>query len=112
MKKYSPNYLPISHDEFNDIYEALKVLPKISKAKCKKCNQDFEYASILIYAKCPGCGEKYKMRSYGAYEEVEDLIVLVLDWLGSGKDKEKLLKAYKSMLDTGNFEVWTEYFEE
>lgn len=45
------------------------------------CGSRFSVSPLAIYAECPHCGQRLKLRSYAGVPEIEDAIDAVLEWL-------------------------------
>lgn len=74
--------LPVGKFSMLELYTAIRELPRKQTSECKDCKSEFYYPSLSIYSKCPQCGKKYKVRSFGAYSERQDIIQIVMIWLG------------------------------
>ncbi|MBN1800397.1 MAG: hypothetical protein JW891_02770 [Candidatus Lokiarchaeota archaeon] len=109
-KQYSPNILSLESKDFKEIFEKLKKLPKKTEKFCPNCTKSFDFSPILIYATCPNCKYEFKTRAFSGYIELEDVIVMILDWLGKGEEKEFILSEHEKM--GGILENWQYFFEE
>jgi ribosomal protein S27E len=105
-----PDYLPLNHIEFKEVFEALKTLPQFRECCCPNCETTFSYATIAVHVTCPSCGTSVKTRCFGGYEEIQDLILLVLDWLGSHNTRDTILKEFDSFEESGDLASWDEFF--
>lgn len=77
--------------ELNRIMEEIEALPRTKPFSC--CGQTTEVCTLDIYAQCPVCKKKSKLRGYGPIgTEIQDMIDAVLKWLGSGKEFEMVMR--------------------
>jgi hypothetical protein len=109
---YIPNYLPINRKDYKYLYEALKRLPRIKQLTCRNCGFVTEYPCFLISVKCEACGTSHKTRSFGAYDEMEDLVSIFLRWLDDGPSREKILSTHDGNKTDNKWVEWDEYFAE
>ncbi len=62
-----------------DLIEAMRSLKAVRHVS--HCDQMVEVPIFEIYATCPTCGEEFKVRSFGATAEIEDLFDTVFEWM-------------------------------
>ena len=62
-----------------DLIEAIQSFP--SHREVEHCGQKFTAGALDIYADCPTCGTRLKLRSFGAATELEDVFDAVLEWM-------------------------------
>lgn len=67
--------LPISPD----LIEAIKALPH--GRDVTHCGSTFRVSPFDIYATCPHCGQRMKLRSFAAATELEDVFDAVFEWM-------------------------------
>lgn len=61
--------------------DAIRAFP--ARREVEHCGARFAVTSLDIYADCPMCGTRIKLRAFSADEEVEDVIDAVLEWLSN-----------------------------
>jgi predicted nucleic acid-binding Zn-ribbon protein len=47
----------------------------------RHCGETFETSSFDVYATCPRCGTRIKVRSFSGWLEIEDVFDAVFEWL-------------------------------
>ena len=62
-----------------DLIEAIQSFP--SRREVEHCGQTFVAGALDMYADCPTCGTRLKLRSYSATTELEDVFDAVLEWM-------------------------------
>ena len=62
-----------------DLIEAIQSFP--SEREVVHCGETFAVPPFDIYADCPICGTRIKVRSLGATTELEDVFDAVLEWM-------------------------------
>lgn len=67
--------LPISAD----LIEAIKAFPL--EREVHHCGQTFTVSPFEVYAACPACRRRIKVRSFAAVPELEDVFDAVFEWL-------------------------------
>ena len=67
--------LPLSHD----LVEAITAFP--TSRDVHHCGATFQVSPFDIYATCPVCGTRMKVRSYAAVTELEDVFDAVMTWM-------------------------------
>ena len=45
------------------------------------CGNTFAASPLAIYATCPHCGQRLKLRSFAGVPEIEDVIDVVIEWM-------------------------------
>lgn len=111
MQKFIPNYLPLDRKQFRELFDAIRKVPRTRHWVCTKCGKENESSAVSIYSNCFACGTQYKIRSFGAYDEVEDLIDLVLSWLGEGNERELVLSEFSQKNQSSSINDWKDFFE-
>jgi hypothetical protein len=77
--------------ELNRIMEEIGALPRTKPFSC--CGQTREVCTLDIYALCPVCQKKSKLRGFFPIgTEIQDVIDAVLKWMGTGKEFEMILQ--------------------
>jgi hypothetical protein len=51
------------------------------KREVMHCGQSFEVSPFDIYATCPVCKTRFKVRAFGAVSEIEDVFDAVFGWM-------------------------------
>jgi hypothetical protein len=62
-----------------DLLEALRAFPHVRTVK--HCDSTMEVSPLALYAVCPACRQRVKLRSFSGAPEIEDVIDAVLEWL-------------------------------
>lgn len=62
-----------------DLIEAIESLPL--RREVSHCGATFPVSPFDIYADCPRCGHRFKVRSFTAGLEIEDVFDAVFDWM-------------------------------
>jgi hypothetical protein len=52
-----------------------------SEREVSHCSQSFQVSPFAIYATCPSCQAKIKLRSFAAVPEIEDVFDAVFRWM-------------------------------
>lgn len=73
-----------------DLVEAVRAFP--THREVEHCGSSFEVPSFDIYAHCPRCGLRIKVRAFSAHCEVEDIFDAVFERMN---DPEALALAEK-----------------
>ena len=69
---------------YADVIEAIEKLPHSRGYTCAKCHLASEAPVLALYAECPGCSTRNKLRGYAtAGGEIEDVIDAVRRWMGT-----------------------------
>jgi hypothetical protein len=85
--------------ELDDLIEEIRVLPRTKSFTC--CGRTMDVSTLDMYAQCPTCGKRSKLRGYGAIgTEIQDVIDAVLRWMGTGQEFERILQRKKAMDQT------------
>jgi hypothetical protein len=61
-----------------ELLEAIRAFPL--ERKVEHCSVEFTASPLDIYAECPRCGTRLKLRSFSAAPEIEDIFDAVLEW--------------------------------
>lgn len=96
----------IDSDGWYEIYQALRKLPRFHTITCGGCSAAIRHIPPAIYATCPKCGRRSKMRSYCAGPDIEDIIDLVVIWLGTGPERDAIM----AQIDD-DWSAWDNYFK-
>lgn len=62
-----------------DLLEAVETFPL--HREVRHCGETFQISPFDIYADCPRCGTRIKVRSFAGGVEVEDLFDAVFAWM-------------------------------
>jgi predicted nucleic acid-binding Zn-ribbon protein len=63
----------------SDLIEAIQSFPP--QRVVEHCGQKLSVGALEMYADCPNCGTRIKLRSFGATTELEDVFDAVLEWM-------------------------------
>jgi hypothetical protein len=66
-------------DVSTSLLEAIRSFPV--RREVEHCGARFSVPGLAIYADCPRCGTRIKVRSFSGAAEVEDVFDAVLEWL-------------------------------
>ena len=91
--------LRISHEDYLDLVREIHKLPRRRETTCLDCKTSFSYLTLDTYVKCPDCGRQTKTRSFGGYNEPQDVIEAVLAWLGDGPTFDELMQRRNEFFD-------------
>ena len=69
-----------------ELIDAIKALPH--RREVNHCGTTFAVSPFDIYAACPRCGQRLKVRSFSAATELEDVFDAVFEWLQDGDGAE------------------------
>jgi hypothetical protein len=61
------------------LVEAIRSLPPTREVE--HCGGKFAVSSFDIYAECPRCKQRIKVRAFSAGEEIEDVFDAVFEWM-------------------------------
>ena len=62
-----------------DLLEAIVSLP--TQREVQHCGETFAVFPFAIYAECPACKARFKVRSFAAAPEIEDVFDAVFTWM-------------------------------
>ena len=62
-----------------ELIEAIRQFPNTREVA--HCGTTFAASPLAIYADCPHCGQRLKLRSFACVPEIEDAIDAVLEWM-------------------------------
>lgn len=80
-----------------DLIDAIRSFP-VSRAT-KHCDSVFNVSPFDIYATCPDCGERIKLRSFSALPDIEDVFDAVFEWMGNPDAKELAIRRLQVIAD-------------
>lgn len=63
----------------HSLIETIRSFPVMKEVE--HCGERFSVPALEIYATCPRCGDRIKIRSFSGLMETEDVIDAVLQWL-------------------------------
>jgi hypothetical protein len=75
------------------LIDAMRELP--TSRAVEHCGETYTISPFDIYAECPRCGEKVKVRSFSGVPEVEDVFDTVFEWMLEPKAKTAALDRMK-----------------
>ena len=70
----------------SDLLDAIRAFP--TQREVEHCGTKFRVSPLAIYAVCPSCGVRIKVRSYSGVSEVEDIFDAVLEWMGQPEARD------------------------
>jgi ribosomal protein S27E len=80
------------------IIDEIKTLEHFNAVHCVDCGLETQYHSLQIYAACPECGRRQKLRSFGGIgTEIQDVFDAVLEWFVEEGTFENALKRYQGI---------------
>jgi predicted Zn-ribbon and HTH transcriptional regulator len=68
------------------ILKKIKQLPLTRTKQCSQCKHSFEYFPLNFQTVCPNCSRSSRVRGWGAYEEIEDIILEAWDWVRNAEN--------------------------
>src|SRR5205807_1065896 len=68
------------------LIEAIESFPV--QREVEHCNTRFTVSPFDIYAECPQCGQRIKVRSFSAVAEIEDIFDAVFEWMNRPMARE------------------------
>jgi hypothetical protein len=68
------------------LIDAIKALPH--RREVNHCGTVFAVSPFDVYATCPHCGQRLKVRSFAAATELEDVFDAVFEWMLHGDGAE------------------------
>ena len=69
-----------------DLLDAIKAFPVCRTVQ--HCGTTFSASPFDIYADCPTCGARIKVRSFSAATEIEDVFDAVFEWMSDAAARE------------------------
>jgi hypothetical protein len=69
-----------------ELIDAIHALP--ARREVQHCGESFAVSPFDIYAVCPRCGTRLKVRALSAVAEVEDVFDAVFEWMSSPAGRE------------------------
>lgn len=66
-----------------DLIDAVRNFP--THRNVTHCGSTFSVPPFEHYANCPQCGERFKLRSFSAHQEIEDVFDAVFEWMNDPK---------------------------
>ncbi len=70
----------------SELIEAIRSFP--TARQVEHCGQSFSIGTFDIYAKCPQCAKRLKVRSFAAATEIEDVFDAVFGWMSQPENAE------------------------
>ena len=80
-----------------DLIDAIKALPQ--RREVTHCGTTFTVPPFDIYATCPHCGQRLKVRSFSAAAELEDVFDAVFEWMLHGDGAELARRRQEAIRD-------------
>lgn len=59
--------------------DAIRSFP--AEREVEHCGVRFRVSALEMYADCPECGTRVKLRGFSSRDEIEDVIDAVLEWM-------------------------------
>jgi hypothetical protein len=69
------------------LLDAIRSLP--AEREVEHCGTRFLVSPFQFYASCPKCGERLKLRSFSAADELEDVFDAVFEWMCKPQAEER-----------------------
>jgi hypothetical protein len=79
------------------LVEAIATFPV--QREVRHCGQTFHVSPFAIYAACPHCGARVKVRSFSAGTELEDVFDAVFAWMTQAGAAEAVLARQQAIQD-------------
>src|SRR5438874_2620015 len=70
----------------SDLLDAIRALPH--RREVRHCSASFAVSPFDVYATCPHCDQRIKVRSFAASAEIEDVFDAVFAWMLTGDGTE------------------------
>jgi hypothetical protein len=83
-------------DISQELIDAVESFP--TTRETSHCGQTFAISPFDLYATCPACGTRYKLRAFSSHLEVEDLFDAFFKWMQQPKSAS-LVAARQQQLD-------------
>jgi hypothetical protein len=78
-----------------DLIESIETFPL--QREVAHCGETFQVSPFDIYAECPRCGSRLKVRSFAAIAELEDVFDAVFAWM-SQSGAEELVRRRRQVI--------------
>lgn len=72
------------------LIDAIRSLPV--ERETEHCGVAFLVSALDIYADCPRCGTRIKLRAFSGADEIEDLVDAVLEWMSDPRAREAAVR--------------------
>jgi hypothetical protein len=89
--------MPPSVDVSPELLEAIESFPAVRSVA--HCGSTFRVPALDIYAPCPTCGTRIKVRSFGGGPELEDVFDAVARWLTRPGAEDTLRRRRQQLAD-------------
>jgi hypothetical protein len=86
---------PPTVDVSGDLLDAIRHFPL--QRETEHCGTRIAVSPFEIYAQCPRCGSRIKMRSFSGATELEDVFDAVFEWLGRPEAQELAKKRQQQL---------------
>lgn len=73
-------------DVSQELVEAIRSFPAVREVE--HCNKKFQVSPFELYADCPDCGTRIKVRSLSGAPEIEDVFDAVFEWLNDPETRK------------------------
>ena len=81
-----------------ELYLMLRTFPRRYQFKCD-CGVIHTLSSLEMWVECPKCGYDDKLYHFASGEEIHDVVLWVLHWLGVPQDKATKLNLHPDDID-------------
>jgi hypothetical protein len=89
--------LTMVHSISPELVQAIRLLPH--RREVRHCGAAFAVSPFDIYATCPHCGQRLKVRSFAATTELEDVFDAVFAWMLHGNGAELARRRQEAIRD-------------
>ena len=83
-----------------DLLEAIRSFP--IQREVEHCSVRFSISPLDIYAECPQCGVRLKVRAYEAAGEIDDIFDAVCEWLNQPGAQQVAQRRQKALKEEGD----------
>jgi hypothetical protein len=83
-----------------ELIDAVHALP--SRREVEHCSATFTVSPFDIYAVCPRCGTRLKVRSFSAVPEIEDVFDAVFEWMNTPAGREAAERRLREIAADGD----------
>ena len=87
--------IPVEID--SALLEAIRTFPRFRSVV--HCGETINTSPFAIYADCPKCGQRIKVRSFGGGDEVEDVFDAVFAWMNDPQVQKYVDQRRKDIAD-------------
>lgn len=73
-------FSPLNTEDEELLFRAIRQLPPSRTYNCIECDSLVTFSSIEVYSRCPNCHRQAKHRSLGGGLDLQDLLLMSLQW--------------------------------